>query len=478
MVTPSRTLWTVLTTNMPRDQWLDIRELYKIVEINFNRFTQDDFVNSAPYNKEETWRRNLRNALQRRKDRGKILWDGNARYKLNRPYVWQMIKEAIDTINGPISYTEIKDYINKKWPNENQKTITAQIIVLTVNHESRIHYPENHKPRLTNSNSNYDLLFTIGRGRVEKYNFHKHGVWEIYKSENGKLGIRRFKIFTPSDIIWIKNVTNKEGGHAYMNLSADEFILHFPNKHGKSANLLKPKINDLILIRQKINGVPAFTHLVTPIDNDRVEENNRTDYRYGRRVKVIAKTDLTNFIPVSSTSWKRVRFPGIAQGNVCEIKNVKSIGDIDELLINIWNSFSKYFLVREEQSVIVTSALLNEIETFNPDIKSKEGKLRLVRHFIRERNAEIVKHKKQQAIKNNNLKCEVCTFSFENKYNKTFIECHHIIPIGQTEVEERETTLDDLALVCSNCHRMLHIKFDAKYLTIAQLRKRIELLAP
>lgn len=104
-----------------------------------------------------------------------------------------------------------------------------------------------------------------------------------------------------------------------------------------------------------------------------------------------------------------------------------------------------------------------------------EGELRLVSHLVKERNREIVKEKKRLAIKNNALHCEVCKFSFAQIYGANFIECHHLSPIGEAGV--RETKLEDLALVCANCHRMLHSKFDGHYLTIIQLAKKIKMLS-
>lgn len=103
----------------------------------------------------------------------------------NRPYVWQMIKEAVENLGGKASYSEIKDYIWKEYGDVNESTVNCQIIVCTVNHPSRIHYSENKKPRL--ANSRYDFLFTVGRGKVELYDPEKHGMWEIRKDEYGKL---------------------------------------------------------------------------------------------------------------------------------------------------------------------------------------------------------------------------------------------------------------------------------------------------
>lgn len=108
---------------------------------------------------------------------------------MDKPFVWQMIKEAIEQLNGKASYSEIKKYINSKWENVNELTINAQIIVLSVNQPSRIHYTENKKPRITNSN--HDLLYSVGRGEVVKYNPEEHGIWEIYEKEFGALAIRQ-----------------------------------------------------------------------------------------------------------------------------------------------------------------------------------------------------------------------------------------------------------------------------------------------
>lgn len=395
-----------------------------------------------------------------------------------RPSVWQMIQEAVEHLSEQISYSDIKNFINNKWQNVNQETITRQIIVLTVNHNSRIHYPENHKPRLTSSKSPYDLLYNTERGKVEKYDPDEHGIWEIYKNKDNKLSIRQIsegktkKIYTPTDIIWFKSVTNKTNGQAYLQSTEDPFVIHFPTRH--KTNVLSPAIDDVILIYQKVNGIAAFTHLVTPIDNELIEDSTRPNYRYGRRVKIIAKTNNNNLIPVSTTLWSRLNLAGITQGNACKLENVSKIGNIDELLFDIWQRFTEHFIPSEQRSASTTFAIINELQTTNPDISVTEGELRLVAHLVKERNHKIIREKKRQAIINNTLYCQVCNFSFSQIYQVNFIECHHLNPIGKTGV--RETKLEDLALVCANCHRMLHTKFEGKFLSIKQLKERIKFL--
>lgn len=277
-------------------------------------------------------------------------------------------------------------------------------------------------------------------------------------------------LFTPSSIIWIKNVTNNETGRAYMELSNNEFVLHFPTHH--KSNVTVPDINDIILIFQTIDNVRVFTHLVTPIDSKLIDENIRSRYRYGRRVKVIAKTTIQEVIPTSNTLWKNVNFQGISQGNACKIENIKNIRNVEELQFDIWKKFAKHFTEGEIASVEITNAILNDIADINPDITVTEGSLKLVTHILKERNQEIVRQKKLYALQNDLLKCEVCEFSFKQKYDAEYIECHHLNPIGKPGI--RKTRLEDLALVCSNCHRMLHKKFNGNYLTIEELRERIK----
>jgi 5-methylcytosine-specific restriction protein A len=54
-----------------------------------------------------------------------------------------------------------------------------------------------------------------------------------------------------------------------------------------------------------------------------------------------------------------------------------------------------------------------------------------------------------------------------------FAECHHRTPLGELTGKTR-TRLADLAIVCANCHRILHRK-RARGMTVEQLRERLGL---
>jgi 5-methylcytosine-specific restriction enzyme A len=93
------------------------------------------------------------------------------------------------------------------------------------------------------------------------------------------------------------------------------------------------------------------------------------------------------------------------------------------------------------------------------DEEYPEGKVLFKLHKVRERNPTLVKKKKQRTLeKKGCLACEVCGFDFQEVYGKLgygFAECHHVLPISSLPPSYR-TKLSDLAIVCSNCHRMLH----------------------
>jgi 5-methylcytosine-specific restriction protein A len=96
------------------------------------------------------------------------------------------------------------------------------------------------------------------------------------------------------------------------------------------------------------------------------------------------------------------------------------------------------------------------------EIKACEGEKRiaLIRHRKREQKLRVAKLKQALEKHDGRLICEVprCGFDFENTYGalgKEFAHVHHLKPLGNRELPS-ETSLDDLAIVCANCHAMIH----------------------
>jgi hypothetical protein len=93
------------------------------------------------------------------------------------------------------------------------------------------------------------------------------------------------------------------------------------------------------------------------------------------------------------------------------------------------------------------------------DAEAVEGEPRLVNHVRRERDRAIVEARKRSALASfGRLACDACGFDFRTEYpglDIDFCEVHHNRPLSEAAAPVT-TRLEDLSLLCSNCHRMIH----------------------
>lgn len=98
-----------------------------------------------------------------------------------------------------------------------------------------------------------------------------------------------------------------------------------------------------------------------------------------------------------------------------------------------------------------TSALNEERDGYD----AFEGRLVPKSHLVRERDPKLIAKFKASLA---NPRCEVCSMNFTEVYGALgadYIEAHHKTPVALME-EGAKTTLDDLAALCPNCHRIIH----------------------
>jgi len=200
-----------------------------------------------------------------------------------------------------------------------------------------------------------------------------------------------------------------------------------------------------------------------------------------------------------------VLFPENKQGPVAEIHEVVSEGKESLLKWRYKPSkrdgkneerkayFAKYFLGLEvfisiPDKVGEVSDFLNELLSLSenrekadnldrntPDFRDSfpEGKLKERLHKQRERNSSLIKAVKKEALEQcGKLECQCCGFDYEAKYGelgREFIEAHHTKPVSELHQDGEKTQKEDIALVCANCHRMLHRK--RPWLKMNELKK-------
>ena len=93
-------------------------------------------------------------------------------------------------------------------------------------------------------------------------------------------------------------------------------------------------------------------------------------------------------------------------------------------------------------------------------------KAKLIAYF--ERNPAL----RAAAVAFHGTTCKACGFNFQAAYGehgKNYIEVHHLIPISTLPEPSSINPREDLTVLCSNCHRMIHRKREAP-LSIEELR--------
>ncbi len=119
----------------------------------------------------------------------------------------------------------------------------------------------------------------------------------------------------------------------------------------------------------------------------------------------------------------------------------------------------------------IPEAIVEQFQQIDEEITFPEGKIKYELHTRKERNKKLVALKKKLAYEINPLlPCEICGISLKQKYGKTgdgIIEAHHVFPISLL-TEETKMKLEDLILVCPNCHRMIHHK--RPWLTVEKIK--------
>lgn len=213
---------------------------------------------------------------------------------------------------------------------------------------------------------------------------------------------------------------------------------------------------------------------------------------HARNPEIIELSDILNKLPIHEERPDEVKFRnpngvGLKLSNFLAIdpdyqgKGMESYSKLDKEVFDEFYSDRKRLkqIAETIKRTVSSDDLGNKLYKIEDDedeesFSVKEGKVIYKLHKHIERNNKINTKKKELYFrKNGKLDCEVCGFEFKEFYGDLgvgFIECHHRKPLFELD-EETETTLDDLALVCSNCHRMLHRDLDT--LSVETLKEKI-----
>lgn len=211
----------------------------------------------------------------------------------------------------------------------------------------------------------------------------------------------------------------------------------------KKLGLLKKAIGNTVWV---VQGMPsgkktAFT-LCGAYTAERIEVEDATSKTYAIHGPLVK--EFSPPIPLNNLAW----FPALmkSQSNFSLGFNRISDETITQALVSL-------------AGVNVEGSNTSNLPDIDLPTNAAEGSAKLVSHLRRERNRALVDTKKAATRRaKGGLKCEACGFDFSITYGalgEGFCEVHHLVPLSASS-ESVTTRLDDLAVLCSNCHRIIH----------------------
>lgn len=187
----------------------------------------------------------------------------------------------------------------------------------------------------------------------------------------------------------------------------------------------------------------------------------------GEDVRVQRLSKVLRSLPCHDRASKKDSFrnpDGVAfkLQNLRQLATGKGLSNVSEMDRKVWSEFgSDPEKVKQLAGLIKGAVSLRELHQEVSDWKEEdefyEGRVLTELHKTRERDPRIrdrlLKLRRGSGI----LSCDMCSAkaqSFDPALEDAAFEVHHLIPLSMTM--ERTIRLTEVALLCANCHRLLH----------------------
>ncbi|QZY56652.1 HNH endonuclease [Crassaminicella profunda] len=252
-----------------------------------------------------------------------------------------------------------------------------------------------------------------------------------------------------------------------LNVNIDEKNLS-PNLEVFTVNTDLPQILKNVGTSQYTDGVrieKEFHSLLNPVESPYYVKRGKA-----RKIKVLFNNKIFE---------AEYRYENQSRKDV-ELQSIRFRKDLKE-------EFKKVFPAPKGQFTIQVGIDLNyfifnhlaETDSVDDEDEAKEypeGKKAYRIHRVIERNQKVIKEAKEQFAREHDgrLFCEACTFDFTQVYGdrgKDFIEGHHKKLVSEMK-EGEKTRIEDIVMLCSNCHKMIHRKPLLSVKELAELIKR------
>ncbi len=221
----------------------------------------------------------------------------------------------------------------------------------------------------------------------------------------------------------------------------------------------------ILPLRDKGYVISSITFLAEPADGQRMvctpqrlrvlHDNNEIDLvdRLTRIAALVTRENLPMSIQPLADRYRQLVAGGVPLAELRRVADglAAQLEDHPELAEAIEAPSEEFIEHPQEPAEVPIITNLTAVET----------ERRLVFHYridrsrrIRTAKVRVFEHQHGRVF------CENCAFDYEERYGERgrgFIEVHHVLPLAAI-LPNTVTNLDDLMLLCANCHRMVHWK--------------------
>jgi 5-methylcytosine-specific restriction enzyme A len=205
---------------------------------------------------------------------------------------------------------------------------------------------------------------------------------------------------------------------------------------------------------------------------------------------LVRLSEVLNALPIHQDRPDEERFRN-ANGVYMKLMNFRSVDPSytgrgltggGKLEAVIWDQFAQdpEHLRRVADAIVLgyqtDLALVREPAREEEEGAFPEGKVLYRVHRVYDRNQKLIRLAKEREMDIvGALRCIACRFDFAKHYGRIgegYIEAHHTVPISELNPNGK-SRLEDIALVCANCHRMLHRR--RPWLPLQELKMLVQL---
>lgn len=168
--------------------------------------------------------------------------------------------------------------------------------------------------------------------------------------------------------------------------------------------------------------------------------------------------------------------------NLRQIATGKGLGNVSKMDRQVWlelgsNQPEAKRLAQLVRAGIQLAKVAGTLDDDGDEFEFVEGKIHTALHRKRERNPKVRKLLIKARLKTGPLICDMCVepcVAPETTLHDAMFEAHHLTPISAAPV--RITRPKDVALLCANCHRILHraISLQKRWIGIAEGQKLLK----